>query len=197
MADYLQSKITTELQNLKTAQELLPIWTDNWGVEDFGLSIHSLGVTFLTLLGNHLGYVGVAEVPALPQGNYAHVGDNVRSDVVWFDKISHSPFLIAEFERYSKIDEQPKLQSKVKNLLLAQHRWYETSEILLLAYWTKKLISSPEKSSLQQIINRGFETQAKERVKGSMKGQLLLLEFVMEKNSNHLLYLSDIILRVN
>lgn len=196
MANSLEN-IITELQNLTTAQELLPIWTNNWGFPDFGLSIHSLGTTFLALLGNSLGYVGVAEVPAFKQGNYAHIGDDVRSDAVWFDKISHSPFLIAEFERYTNKNEQCKLEDKAKNLLLAQHRWSETAEILLLAYWRKTTVSSPNHTNLLKIIKEGFETQAKERVRGTNKGQFLLLEFVMRENSKNLLYLSDIILREN
>lgn len=190
-------KTIIELQNLTTAQELLPIWTQDWGVKDFSFSIHSLGMTFLALLGNYLGYVGIAEVPALQQGNYAYIGDDVRPDTVWFDKISHSPFLIAEFERYSNKNEQCKLEDKAKNLLLAQHRWNETAQILLLAYWRKTTVSPPKRADLLQIIETGFETQAKERVRGSSKGQFLLLEFVMRENSNNLLYLSDIILREN
>ncbi|MGV0107600.1 hypothetical protein NSTCB13_06490 [Nostoc sp. DSM 114160] len=198
MAERFESAITTELQNLKTAQNLLPIWNIQWGVEDLGLSIHSLGMTYLALLGNHLGYVGVAEVQALQKGQYAYIGDDVRSDAVWFDQTTHSPFLIAEFERYSSVEDQSKLEGKVKNLLLAQHRWQETAELLLLAYWTKRLISPPEHSNFQQIINRGFETQAKERVKGSSRGQLLVLEFAMRKNINPSIYhLSEIILREN
>jgi hypothetical protein len=195
MVDRLERTIT-ELQNLKTAQELLPIWTDLWGIEDTGLSIHSLGMTFLTLLGNYLGYVGVAEVPALQKGNYAHIGGDVRSDSVWFDKTTHLPVLIAEFERYSEAADQSKLEGKIKNLLLAQHRWHETAEILLLTYWSKKLISPPEHSNFQQIVYRGFHTPAKEWVKGS-SGRLVILEFFMREKSNRLLYLSDIIHREN
>ena len=36
------NKIITEISDLETARKLLPIWTD-WGIEDYGVLIHSLG----------------------------------------------------------------------------------------------------------------------------------------------------------
>jgi hypothetical protein len=70
----LKTTLVAELQNLQTAREILPIWTD-WGVQDEGVSIHSLGVTFLTTLGYQTDHVAVNEIPAPKQGRYAHVGD--------------------------------------------------------------------------------------------------------------------------
>ncbi len=110
-------KIVAQISNLETAQELLPIWTD-WGIEDRGVLIHSLGVTYLTLLGNRLNYVSVTEVPAPCEGKYDRVGNEIRSDAVWFDRITQAPIAIAEFERYSGKEDNLKLENKVKNLYL-------------------------------------------------------------------------------
>ena len=187
------NKIITEISDLETARKLLPIWTD-WGIEDYGVLIHSLGVTYLTLLGDRLGYVSVAEVPAPCKGQYAFVGDNVRSDSVWFERTTQVPLMIAEFERYSGKEDGSKLENKVRNLLLAQHRWETKAELLILAYWTKKLVSLPQNLKLDQIIKQGFTTKAGEIVKGNRKGRLFLFQFFM-KEKNNLLYLSNILTR--
>lgn len=194
MVNNSEKTIVAELQNLQMARAILPIWTD-WGVQDEGVSIHSLGVTFLTTLGHRLNHIAVNEMPAPKQGRYAHVGDDVRSDSVWFDRTRQFPLLIAEFERYSGSSDKTKLEGKVKNLLLAQHRWNKAAEFLVLAYWTKGLLSLPEHANLQQIVKGGFETSARERVFGCTKGKLVFIQFVMREKQGNLLYLSDIIQR--
>ena len=80
----------------------------------------------------------------------------------------------------------------MKNLLLAHHRCSAKAELLILAYWTKKLISSPQNLKLQQIIQQGFTTTAGENVAGSRTGKLFLFQFVMRENRD-LLYLADIL----
>lgn len=187
-------KIVAQIGNLETAQELVPIWTKDWGVKDRGVLIHSLGVTYLTLLGNRLNYVSVTEVPAPYQGKYARVGNEIRSDAVWFDRITQAPIAIAEFERYSGKEDNLKLENKVKNLLLAHHRWSVKAELLILAYWTKKLTSS--NSKLHRIIHQGFVTPAGENITGSRTSKLFLFQFVMRENRD-LLYLADILTREN
>ncbi|BAZ08864.1 hypothetical protein NIES4071_06700 [Calothrix sp. NIES-4071] len=190
------NSIIAQLQNLNTARELMPNLTD-WGVKDFSCSIHSLGMTYLTLLGNHLGYVGVAEVPTPKNGQYAYIGDDIRSDSVWFNRETRLPTLIAEFERYSGVIDQSKLESKVKNLLLAHNRWDGKPEYLVLAYWTKGISSFPKYENLQQIISKGFKTPAQEPVEGTSRQKLLLLQFWMRENSDQKLYLSEIVVRGN
>ncbi len=84
--------------------------------------------------------------------------NEIRSDAVWFDRITQAPIAITEFERYSGKEDNLKLEDKVKNLLLAHHRWSVKAELLILAYWIKKLTSPPQNSKLQQIIHQGFVT---------------------------------------
>lgn len=154
-----------------------------------------MGVTYLTLLGNRLNYVSVTEVPAPCEGKYACVGNEIRSDAVWFNPITQAPIAIAEFERYSGKEDNLKLENKVKNLLLAHHRWSVKAELLILAYWTKKL-TFPNSSKLQQIIHQGFVTLAGEKVAGSRKSKLFLFQFVMREDRD-LLYLADILIGKN
>jgi hypothetical protein len=97
-----------------------------------------LGISYLTLLGDRLGYVSVTEVPAPCTGKYAYVGNDIRSDAVWFNRLTKEPSAITEFERYSGKEDNLKLENKAKNLLLAYHRWSVKAELLILAYWTKK-----------------------------------------------------------
>lgn len=176
-----QPDIQSALQSMEQARSLMPILTD-WGVQDSGVSIHSLGVTFLTLLGRQLGFIPTCEFPAPHQGDYALVGDDVRSDVIWFNPESRTPVLIGEFERYTSPDDQRKLQGKVENLLLAHHRWGTKASFLLLAYWTKSVVSLPDHPALKQQFQQGFQTSSRQRVTGTQQGQLLCVRFVLREN---------------
>jgi hypothetical protein len=188
------NKIEDAIQDLEIARQLLPIWTD-WGILDEGVSIHSLGVSYLTHLGQYLGYVSIAEFPVSRQGDYANIGDDIRPDSIWFDRQTQTPFLIAEFERYGGIDDRAKLESKVANLLLAHHRLGETAQFLVLAYWTPGLASLPNRDRFYQILQHGFETSSRQRVKGSQSANLLCIQFLHQKQSDQMYRLAKIIQR--
>ena len=188
------NKIEDVIQDLEIARQLLPIWTD-WGVLDEGVSIHSLGVSYLTHLGQYLGYASIAEFPVSRQGDYANIGHDVRPDSIWFDRQTQQPFLIAEFERYGGIDDQAKLESKVANLLLAHHCLGETAQFLVLAYWTQGLASLPDHARFYQILQHGFETSTRQRVKGTQSANLLCIQFLHQKQSDQMYRLAKIIQR--
>ena len=80
-------------------------------------------------------------------------------------------------------------------MLLAHHRWSVRTELLILAYWTKKL-TSLNSSKLQKIIHQGFVTPAGENVAGSRTSKLFLFQFVMRENRD-LLYLAEILTKEN
>lgn len=187
----IQPDIKSALQDMEQARSLMPIW--NWGIQDSGVSIHSLGVTFLTLLGWQLGYVPACEFPAPHQGDYASIGDDVRSDVIWFDPNSQTPVLIAEFERYGGPEDQGKLQRKVNNLLLAHHRWGVKATFLLLAYSTKSVVSLPDYVTLEQVLRQGFETPSRQQVVGTQQGRLLCVRFAFQEH-RQAWYLNKILL---
>lgn len=186
-------ELLTTLQDRTTVQQLLPIWTD-WGIADQGVAIHSLGISFLTLLGQQLGYMAISEFPAPREGIYAQIGDDIRSDTLWFDRQTRQPVLIAEFERYSGVLDQIKLESKVSNLLLAHHRCTETAQWLVLAYWTKGLVSLPDFKRFEQIVRRGFTTDLKQLVCGTQQGSLICLQFLHQVKSPQSLYLDRILI---
>jgi hypothetical protein len=177
------NEIVDVIQDLEIARQLLPIWT-NWGVMDEGVAIHSLGISYLTHVGQYLGYVSISEFPVSRQGTYANIGDDVRPDSIWFDRKTQNPFLIAEFERYSGIDDQAKLESKVANLLLAHHRLGETAKFLVLAYWTQGLASLPDRDRFYQVLEQGFETSTRQKVKGTNRSKLLCLQFLHQKRAD-------------
>ena len=65
---------------LEDESSYLPMWTE-WGVRDVGQFIHSLGCTFLTATGREHGFAAVSEVPVPHEGPFAHVEEDVRSDL--------------------------------------------------------------------------------------------------------------------
>lgn len=163
---------------MRQALESFPLWTSQ-GLPDG--TVHSAGVSLLTVLGQTLGYEAYCEMPAPRKGRYAHVGDDVRSDSAWFDRNTARPVLLAEFERYSGQMDEGGLQTKVKNLLLAHHRWGEMPECVVLAYWTKSLRQLPDHNALVHIYRRGFQTRAMEPVDGTSSGALFLYQFILKE----------------
>lgn len=194
MAEDLLINLQESLSSLALVREVMPLWTD-WGISDEGLWVHSLGCTFWTILGYRLGRSAVSDVPAPSRGQFAKIYGQVRSDSIWFNNATHQPEVLVEFERYNGKQDTDKLMSKMKNLLLAHHRWSETAKLLILAYWTKGLTSLPQHSELTQLVQEGFETSIKETVSGSKKGTLLFFQFVMQEEKDGLLRLSAIIPR--
>lgn len=190
----LNDGIIQKVATLDKARELLPIWTD-WGVDDCGVTIHSLGVTYLTLLGRELGYCAASELPAPREGQYGHVFADVRSDSVWFNGASQGVVLLAEYERYT--GQRKDLKPKVENLLLAQHRWEAPDCMMLMAYWTEGLVSLPDHSDLRSVVSTGFTTSVREEVAGGNAGNIQFLQFVMTKGPDGLLRLTGIVVRGN
>jgi len=187
-----RKNILQGLADMECAQRILPIWTD-WGVEDSGLSIHSLGLSYLVHAGKNFGFCAVTEIPAPRKGHFKHITADVRSDSAWFDRTSQMVELLAEFERFE--GKQKDLSPKVENLLLAQHRWKNPEAILLMAYWTEGLVALPDHASLRNIISRGYETQLREEVAGGSGSCLCFLQFIMQRGQDNLLRLSKIVVR--
>ena len=55
MIQGLKKKILEEFSSLSFIAEAFPMLTD-WGVEDFSLTIHSLGCNYLSALGRSLDF---------------------------------------------------------------------------------------------------------------------------------------------
>jgi len=181
---------------LKLPHELTPMLTD-WGVEDSDVMIHSLGVTFWTLLGDRLDYAAVAEVPAPSKGSFAYLGDKVRSDSGWFNRQTGENEVLVEFERFTNIQQdETKLRSKMQNLLLAHRRWGDAPRHLVLAYWTKSLVNMPQHSAFNSLLRQGFTLAVtNERIPGTLNTSFHCFQFLLQPERNGLLKLTEIIRR--
>lgn len=168
------------------------MWTD-WGVRDAGHLVHSLGCTLLTAVGRDLGFAAVSEVPGPREGVLPNVDQDVRSDSVWFDRVSRQPVLIAEFERYA--GKQKDLSPKVETLLLALRRWKSPTATLVLAYWTVGLVTLPDHEGLRGIARAGFQTPGGVRVPGEPNARLVFYQFVVRAGQDGLLRLENIFRR--
>jgi hypothetical protein len=183
MTDALALLIRKELRTLAVARRYLPSWFSA-GWPDESCNLHSVGVSFWTSFGQHSGFEAISEMPAPPLGPFAFAGSDVRSDSAWSQPGSWKPRLLVEFERYAGEVDATKLRGKMHNLVLAQHRWGSTAELLILAYWTRGLASLPEHESLRWIARHGFETRERQRVDGITSGDVLFVQFVHEQLAN-------------
>jgi hypothetical protein len=165
-------------------------WLGAWGARDEGMWIHSLGVSYLAYLGQRLGLASLAEVPAPRDGAFAEAKSGVRSDVVWFDRKSRAPSLLAEFERYD--ESQRTLDDKLENLILAWHRWRTPPATLLLAYWTASAVTHPDHARLARIFRDGFTDGSGIRVPGARGCQLALVQFCFSRDSTGSLTLDSV-----
>src|SRR5919109_625016 len=183
-----------EARDLTIARAHLSLWVEK-GLSDFSCTLHSTGMSYWNLMGTVLGYDAIGELPAPHDGPYAFVGDDVRSDSVWFEAISHQPHVLVEFERYTGKTDEIKLMGKVDNLLLAHHRWGQQPAVLVLSYWTKGLASLPDHAMLRRRVQHGFVTRAKEQVDGSVHCQVFFFQTVLQQTVEGRSRLSQVIER--
>lgn len=186
--------IRKETSELLVARRHLGLWTDR-GIADTSCALHSMGMTYWSLMGTMLGFDAIAEMPAPVEGAYGFVGDDVRSDSAWFSPEATHPSVIVEFERYSGQLDEGKLSGKVNSLLLAHHRWLTVPKTLILAYWTKGLAALPDHDALRRRAKQGFETSAKERVTGASDVTVLFFQFVLQSANDTRWRLTQVIER--
>ena len=154
MGDEVHAALSQELQTLKIAQADFPMWTD-WGVADESVAVHSLGLSYLTTVGQRAGYACCCEYPV--------TGYKLRADSVWWDKATRRPLALFEFERHKGGSE---LEEKVKNLLRAYHSLEGSPILLCLVFWTKNFYPLGEQGirRLWRILERGFVADDRSRV---------------------------------
>lgn len=155
-----------------------PMLSD-WGLEDQDVMVHSLGVSVWNTLGHELGFMAVAECPA-PFSVVA--GDDIRSDSVWFDKNTKQPVVVIEFERYDGTDKgRQKMGEKAENLLEANQRWGGLPQVLILASWTKGMVSVPDHKTLISRIHKGFKNRKGTMVNGNPAAKFLFSRFCFQQ----------------
>ncbi|MBT0664922.1 hypothetical protein KI809_11480 [Geobacter pelophilus] len=154
-----------EFQQLRLAREHFPMWTE-WGIEDAFTAVHSLGLSYLVTVGQALGFAACAEYPVDP---------SIRSDGVWWDKVTREPMAIFEFERYKDGSE---LRDKVQNLLIAYHRLNLQPRLLSLIYWTKNFypLGDEVTQELWSIVMHGFRTSTGQTITGADPRLLRIFE---------------------
>ena len=138
--------LRAELERLDVARRDFPNWTD-WGVADESHAVHSLGLSYLTRVGQELGYVAACEFPV--------AGHHVRADAVWWDRTTRRPSAMFEFER---LKDGSELVGKVRNLMRAWHATEGTATLLGLVFWQKNFFAGSARrvAGLWREMERGF-----------------------------------------
>ena len=154
-----------EFQQLRLAREHFPMWTE-WGIEDAYTAVHSLGLSYLVTVGQALGLAACAEFPVDPK---------VRSDGIWWDKVTRQSVAVFEFERFKDGSE---LRSKVQNLLFAYHRLNRQPRLLALIYWTKNFypLGDHVTNELWNIVIQGYRTSNGQTIPGADPRLLRIFE---------------------
>ena len=153
MAD-VHAALGAEFGALDLARTQFPMWTD-WGIADESVAVHSLGLSYLTTVGQHAGYVCCSEFPV--------AGHQVRADSVWWERATRVPTALFEFERHKGGTE---LVDKVRNLLRAYHGLHGKPSLLCLVFWTKHFYPLGDEGvrDLWQIFERGFVAEDRSRI---------------------------------
>lgn len=146
--------LRAEFDALAIARSYFPLWTE-WGVEDESVAVHSLGLSYLTTVGQQSGYACCSEFPI--------AGCSLRADSLWWDKETRAPVALFEFERHKGGSE---LIEKVQNLLFAYHSLENRPALLGLVFWTKKFypLSDEGVRDLWTIFERGYLAENRRRI---------------------------------
>jgi len=177
--DSILQILDSEERMLDVAKDALPAWMTS-GFRDYSCTIHSVGCSYFSALGDRMGLQAVSELPIEQHGDYAFVGSDVRCDSAWFTKDTFKLMALVEFERYDGARDMDDLISKVKNLALACHRSPTTPALSILAYWTKNSQQLPDHNQLRTLFRSGFETSERQRVPGVRGGVLRIFQLVHE-----------------
>lgn len=156
----IEKAIRTEFKTLQWAREDFPMLT-TWGVEDFSVTIHSLGCSYLSALGRRLGFWAMSEYPVRTE----KCGPPLRHDAVWWAKPGAEVVLLGEFERFEPHGEG-KLLQKAKNLMVSHHQLGAAPRILLLLAWSMAGTDMHGIEAVRAIGHNGFRTETGAIVRG-------------------------------
>jgi hypothetical protein len=161
MIQELKNKIIKEFNTLSFISEAFPMLTD-WGVEDFSLTIHSMGCNYLSALGRSLDFWAMSEYPVRLLKNGS---GSIRPDAVWWKKPDRDIILLGEFERFDPSCKN-KIVKKAKNLIKAHYEVGETPRLLVLMVWTMAGNDLSFLKSVQKLANDGFRTSHGKLIQG-------------------------------
>jgi hypothetical protein len=125
-----------------------------WGIEDFSVTIHSLGCNYLNALGRELGFWAVSEYPVRTASTPGH---SLRPDVAWWSQPNAAVVLLGEFERFDS-SQQRNLIRKAQNLLRMHHELGEQPMVLLLMTWALAGTDLRGMNEVRAVAHNGFRT---------------------------------------
>lgn len=192
MNNSIQEAIKQTLKETDFLHRAFPAF-QQWGVRDEDVMVHSLGVSAWNTLGYKLGFQAIVECPAP-----AAIGDDIRSDSIWFDTSNKRPVVFIEFERYDgTTTSKVKLHGKLFNLMEAAHRWQNPSALLVLIAWNKGIVSAPDVEAMTRTMRQGFKNSKGVNIPGRASGHFLFCRFLMDHAHDNNLRLQDILFREN
>jgi hypothetical protein len=150
----IECALRTEFEALAFAKSAFPMLTA-WGVEDFSMTIHSLGCNYLSALGRELGFLTISEYPVRVRAGAN--GCSVRPDVAWWSRPNPGVVLLGEFERFDS-GQQRNLIGKARNLLRAHYALGERPRVLLLMTWAFAGTNLRGLGEVRAVAHDGFRT---------------------------------------
>ena len=142
-----------EFETLAFAKTDFPMLT-NWGVDDFSVTIHSLGCNYLSALGRKAGCWAASEYPV--RVSPGATGYSVRPDVAWWSRSTPVVALLGEFERF--VPGQRNLVGKARNLLRAHRDLGERPRVLLLMAWAIAGTDLRGMEEVRAVSHDGYRT---------------------------------------
>ncbi|WP_143177657.1 hypothetical protein [Cystobacter ferrugineus] len=149
----IERALRAEFETLAFAKSDFPMLTD-WGVEDFSVTIHSLGCNYLSALGRKVGCWAMSEYPV--RVSLGGTGYSVRPDVAWWSRPTPAVALLGEFERFEP--GQRNLIGKARNLLRTHHELGEEPRVLLLMAWAIAGTDLRGLDEVRAVSHDGFRT---------------------------------------
>jgi hypothetical protein len=150
----IERTLRAEFEALAFARSAFPMLTA-WGVDDFSVTIHSLGCNYLCALGRELGFWAMSEYPVrITAGANGH---SVRPDVAWWSRPNPDVVLLGEFERFDS-GQQRNLTGKARNLLRAHYALGERPRVLLLMTWAFAGTNLRGLEDVRAAAHNGFRT---------------------------------------
>lgn len=179
--------LLTEFRNGAFLRQEFPMLSE-WGVNDYGLAVHSMGLNYLSALGRQAGFWSVTEFPIIPTNDF-ELSRRIRGDVLWFDKKNAKVVLLGEFERYvPQSGKRSVLWEKAENLVIAHHQLGNEPRILLLTLWTVTGVPIMNLGEFITHVRAGFRDEQGNPIPSLPSSvQFLVVTFIFRKSEKGLI----------
>jgi len=159
--------------------------------------IHRYFVTYLGLLGAHLGYIPIIEPVILNIATKRYTGEKVqeskRPDAVWRNSTYQTGFKNFAFFEYEGVSSANGLIKKTKNLIKMYDDAESKPDYLVLIYWKKSgQIVKSDITRCIDIFNKGFVINKTKIKKPDAK--FFIIESKIKKNKTLMYHFNGFIL---